>query len=133
MKVICLGLYLFDPRAYENLRKVFGCLPSSDTLERLLQHNKVKGGFNDFVFDALACISLDFDDWSKFVLISWDGMHLTPELTYVKTGEGKGHFGGLDGKEPVTQVDVVMVKSLYGGFKLPIGYFFTTHIGRLRG
>jgi len=124
MKVICLGLYLFDPRAYQNLRKVFGCLPSSDTLERLLQHNKVQEGFNEFVFDALACISLDFDEWAKYVLISWDGMHLTPELTYVRTGEGKGHFGGLDGKEPVTQVDVVMVKSLFGGFKLPIGHFF---------
>ncbi|XP_059478571.1 uncharacterized protein LOC132198536 isoform X2 [Neocloeon triangulifer] len=35
MKNICLGLYQCSPKAYENLRDVFGCLPSYDTLNEI--------------------------------------------------------------------------------------------------
>jgi hypothetical protein len=32
-KTICLGLYIFDPRAYSNLRNLLVCFPSESTLK----------------------------------------------------------------------------------------------------
>lgn len=32
-KTICLGLYIFDPRAYNNLRKLLVCFPTESTLK----------------------------------------------------------------------------------------------------
>jgi hypothetical protein len=124
LKIICLGIYLFDPRAYSNLRRILVALPCENTLRDMLGENKVEEGFLPFVFQALKCTVADFDKWSKYVILSWDAINLTPELHYIPQGED-GFLGGLDpiSKQPATQANVLMVRSIFGDFKLPVAYF----------
>jgi hypothetical protein len=124
LKIICLGLYLFDPRAYSNLRRILVAIPCENTLRDMLGENKVEEGFLPFVFQALKCTVADFDKWSKYVLLSWDAINFTPELYYVPQGED-GFLGGLDSKsgQPATQANVLMIRSIFGDFKLPVAYF----------
>jgi hypothetical protein len=49
-KTICLGLYIFDPRAYNNLRNLLVCFPSESTLKVII--NIIPSEFSvDFSFN----------------------------------------------------------------------------------
>jgi len=129
LKVICLGIYLFDPRAYGNLRNILKAIPCENTLRNMIANNKIEEGFLPFVLQALKCCTVDFDKMSKYVILSWDAVNLSPELQYVRKeedGDGDGFLSGLDSKSqhPATQANVLMVRSIFGDFKLPLAYFF---------
>jgi Transposase protein len=130
-KAIALSLFLFDPRAYKNLREILKALPSPSLLRKMLDNNPVEEGFLPFVFDALKFATCQFDELSKYVNLSWDGINLNNGMHYVeqnnKDGKGSinGFIGGLDHatKEPASQAVVLMVRSIFGDFKQPIAYF----------
>jgi hypothetical protein len=92
----------------------------------MMEQNKLQEGFNDFVFEAIKCLALDIDDWAKYVTISWDAINLKPELYFVHQGNEEGYLMGVDriSEEPVTQANVLMMKSIFGNFKLPLLYKF---------
>jgi hypothetical protein len=125
LKVICLSIYLFDPRAYAYMRFILKALPCENTLRALLKQNKVEEGFLPFVFKALKCTSSDFDKLSKQVILSWDAINLSPELHYVDKGDEEGFVGGLDQetRKPATQANVLMIRGIFSDYKLPIAYF----------
>lgn len=136
-KAIAMSLFLFDPRAYKNLRELLKALPSQSLLRSMLDKNPVEEGFQPFVFEALKFATSMFDERSRFVSLSWDGINLNPALNYVeqnnKDGKGSidGFIGGLDHstKEPASEAVVLMVRSIFGDFKQPLAYFnFDPHL-----
>ncbi|XP_059474485.1 uncharacterized protein LOC132196089 [Neocloeon triangulifer] len=101
-------------------------LPAESTLKEMLDRNQITEGFNDFIFEAMKCLALDIDDWAKYVVLSWDAINLKPELHYVRQGDEEGYLLGVDreSKHLATQANVLMLKSIFGNFKLPLLYEF---------
>lgn len=83
-KVFALALFKQSPKAYRFLSKIL-CLPSPETLRKVVRHIPVKPGISKEVFESLKRTVAAFKDVkNKCCILLFDEMSLQPNLSYSK-------------------------------------------------
>lgn len=136
IRLFCLTLHFYSPRAYEYLRQKFNLnVPSIRTLRYWYSSINGSPGFTNEAFDALRqrCEIMKAEHKNLLVAVMYDEMSIRKHSQYdASTKEYLGHISiGKSSEDeystPLCKEAFVVMVSTVGdenAFKLPIGYFF---------
>ena len=131
IKSFALTLHGYSPKAYRYVRETFNdILPHEKTLTKWLSKLDVTPGFSHAALCHLKIISESEAANGKCVYtsLSIDEMKIKQHISF----DGTVFHGGVDlgagpseyNDTPATDAYVMMLTSLNGSWKIPIGYFF---------
>ena len=80
-KSLALSLLHSSPKTYRLLQKIF-CLPSIDTLKRVMKNINVVEGFNEEILSALSLKVKNMPKLSKYVCLVYDEMSIKEGISY---------------------------------------------------
>lgn len=125
-KMLCLKLYFAGPKSYNTWSSVF-CLPTSRTLERMIEGLRIPPGVHDIIFNILKTKTAHFDNVDKLCIMCIDEASIKANLFYnINLDEVIGFEDIGDGKSslPACNIAVIMLRGLCTSWKQPIAYFF---------
>ncbi len=127
IKSIGLQLKNDSSKAYRILRKIFR-LPSIRTLNKVLYRIDKRPGFHPAVFRALNEKAKSLNNIDKVVVMAFDEMSLSENLSYDQTRDELEGFEDIETAKSqllANHASVVMIRSISKTWKQPVGYFLT--------
>ncbi|KAI4455437.1 thap domain [Holotrichia oblita] len=124
-KIMGLLLYKQSSRSYRLLKKLF-CLPSKNTLKKLLSKLQINPGADDFIFNNLK--KNELPEREKYCIIMFDEMSIQPNILFnTQTGQFEGFedMGDRKSQHIANHVQVFMLKSVAGNWKQPLSFSFS--------
>ncbi|KAH1006915.1 hypothetical protein HUJ05_007602 [Dendroctonus ponderosae] len=129
LRKFAITLSFFSPKAYDYVRQVFDtCLPHRSTIGKWFKNVNGKPGFTKGSFEILknhvqlstkpTYLSLIIDEMSIRKQVEWDGKKMYGYVNYGVDLED-------DGNAMAKETFVLLVNSINGKWKLPVGYFLT--------
>lgn len=136
IRKFALTLHFFSPKAYDFIRSTYNtCLPHSRTLSKWYQHVDAEPGFTKEAFEALkrkveesvhpVICALTLDEMAIRKCLIWD-----PKSQKFFGRVDCGHEINSDSVDEASQCLVLLVISVNGSWKLPIGYFLIVSLTR---
>ena len=129
-KSFALTLYHTSPKAYRLLQKIF-CLPSLETLRRVMRNIEIYPGFSTKLLGAFKLKVDQMSSSDRLCVLLLDEITLTKKLFYnVERDclEGFEDYGDLletEHCEPGSHACVFMARGLMSQWKQPFGYVIT--------
>ncbi|KAI4463197.1 thap-type zinc finger [Holotrichia oblita] len=111
-KIMGLLLYKQSSRSYRLSEKLF-CLPSKNTLKKLLSKLQINPGADDFIFNNLK--KNELPEREKYCIIMFDEMSIQPNILFnTQTGQFQGFedMGDRKSQHIANHVQVFMLKSV---------------------
>lgn len=135
MRLFCLTVHFYSPKAYEYIRTTFNLnLPHIRTIRRWYSSIDGSPGFTNEAFDALRQHATMCEDRGKVLTVGliYDEMSIRKQSQWNSAKkEFSGHItagkpGEFDKFTPLSKEALVfMVSGVEEVFKIPIGYFFS--------
>ena len=130
-KMFALSLWHCSPKCYRLLQKIF-TLPGESTLRLCIKSINMQPGYHKCIIDSFKDKCCHLKSIDKLVVIAFDEMSLKTSLEYdCKTDNVKGFEDLGDGERTnvvASYVTVFMIKSIFGSWKQPVGYFVTSGV-----
>ena len=117
-----LQIRYFSFRAYNILQSTLP-LPSISTLKRWVGKVECQPGYQDFLFDILKVKSINFDNFGKLCVISFDEMEISKRICLDPV------TGNICG--PYSKVQVVLLRGLCSKWKQPIFFDFNFRFNKV--
>jgi hypothetical protein len=125
MKTIALSLYHASGKAYRVLSKIF-ILPTKSSLKRYISKIPTKAGISEGVLKAIKQKVAHMNDMEKLCTLCIDEVSLKRHLYYSTAADmiiGLEDFGGgYRSSKIATSALVLLIRSISGNWKQPIGY-----------
>ncbi|KAF0294357.1 Transposable element P transposase [Amphibalanus amphitrite] len=123
-----LAIYHMGARAYRQLSRLF-IMPSPRMLRKRMQDIQMLPGFQDALFSAMEHKMKHVPASDKMVVISFDEIQLTPNVTYhrgMDRAEGVEDLGTMGRTSRVADHALTfMVRGLTGRWKQAVGFFYS--------
>lgn len=129
-KIFALALYKQSPKAYRYLARLF-CLPSPETIRKVIRHIPVKPGICEAVFETMKFkVSKMKSIKQKCCVLIFDEMSLRPHLSFNKHLDSVEGFtdNGFHRKSEIAdhvQVWLLRSVSVEYSWKQPVAFSFT--------
>lgn len=126
----CLAMYYTGPKLYKKKLMNLFCLPSPQTLFKLVRGVQIDQGLNNpRVFEILKLKVNCFEEQSKFCVLCVDEMYIKANLFYDRSSDSiiglAENEEGVRFFKPALNVSVLMLRGLFSKWKQPLAYFFS--------